>query len=448
VSWRVVRVVTLLALAGFYLAGAFEHARRVNTFKARGDQTGYLSDAEDVYANWHGASPPILIGERNRMPLYAGFQALFYRPTLSDPEFFEIAKVRNIYLSLVLLAAIYFLLSTWLPPLPAFNLIVVVAFGYFVFKAGYVQSELLFYFFVFVAFVLMFRLILRQSEALDMRLAVQAAAAGAAAALAYLTKAAATPLMAIFVVACLTGAVLEPGRINRVRLLGTAGLAVVMFLAVLSPYLAVNKRAFGRYFYNVNTTFYVWYDDWPQASMGTIKHGDGVGWPDMPADELPSAQRYVREHTLTQIGARIRHGLWDMVSRSYATFWYFKYLVFYTICAVGVMVKQRNAFAQLVRRQLMAFLFLSAYAVVYTVGIAFYEPVSGTGTTRFLLAHVLPYLFVVSYWLSRQPYASTRWSVAGITMGIEQFHGLVTVTLLFDLMFTLWPRLMTTYGGF
>src|SRR5437867_10779803 len=33
------------------------------------------------------------------------------------------------------------------------------------------------------------------------------------------------------------------------------------------------------------------------------------------------------------------------------------------------------------------FMFLVLYAAVYLLGIAFYEPVSGTGTARFLLTH-------------------------------------------------------------
>ena len=150
-----VRTLLLLALAGFYLAGATEHAKRVNNFKARGDQSGYLGDAEAVYANWHGRTPPLLIGERNRMPLYAGYLALFYSPSMSDDEYFVVAKRANIYLSLGLLALLAAILARFLKPVPAANLLLVVAFGYFVFKAGYAQSELLFYFLFFVAFLLM-----------------------------------------------------------------------------------------------------------------------------------------------------------------------------------------------------------------------------------------------------------------------------------------------------
>ena len=101
------------------------------------------------------------------------------------------------------------------------------------------------------------------------------------------------PLMAIFVVAVrvstrCAGVGIEPGAARR-KLIAALLVVSAVFLAVLSPYLRTNKRVFGHYFYNVNTTFYMWYDDWPQASVGTIKHGDGVGWPAMPADE--SAER-------------------------------------------------------------------------------------------------------------------------------------------------------------
>ena len=80
------------------------------------------------------------------MPLYAGYLALFYSPSMSDDEFFVVAKRWNIYLSLVLLALLAVILRRFLPPLPVANLVLVVGFGYFVFKAGYAQSELLFYF--------------------------------------------------------------------------------------------------------------------------------------------------------------------------------------------------------------------------------------------------------------------------------------------------------------
>ena len=63
----------------------------------------------------------------------------------TDPQFFEVAKTASIYLSLGLVAVIAVAALRRLPPLAALNFVGIVAFGYFVFKAGYTQSEPLFY---------------------------------------------------------------------------------------------------------------------------------------------------------------------------------------------------------------------------------------------------------------------------------------------------------------
>src|SRR5512141_200060 len=73
------RILIVLLLAGFYVHAAREHAARVNTFKARADQSGYMFDAIVLYGDWHGQTPDRLV-DRNRMPLYGGFLALFYDP--------------------------------------------------------------------------------------------------------------------------------------------------------------------------------------------------------------------------------------------------------------------------------------------------------------------------------------------------------------------------------
>ncbi len=157
--------------------------------------------------------------------------------------------------------------------------------------------------------------------------------------------------MAIYVVSCVLKGVAgkrSPAPFSAAPLEKGAGLlfaavvATAVFLAVLSPYLLTNKRVFGQYFYNVNTTFYIWYEDWPHASVGTIRHGDGVGWPAMPADQLPSASRYWREHTVGQIAAASRRGFADMAERSYKTYWYFNYVLVYLAFALVLAVKRRG----------------------------------------------------------------------------------------------------------
>jgi len=93
-------------------------------------------------------------------------------------------------------------------------------------------------------------------------------------------------------------------------------------------------------------------------------------------------------------------------------------------------------------------MFLVLYAAVYLLGIAFYEPVSGTGTARFLLTHLLPYWFVLSLFVDREPFCRSEWRLRETTITMRHAHLLISAMLISDLLFVIWPRLMTTYGGF
>jgi hypothetical protein len=439
---------------GFYVIAASEHGRRVNTSKARGDQSGYLWDAENVYANWHGRRPPTVIGERNRMPLYAGYLALFYHPDLSDPEFFEIAKRANIYLSLALLIALAWIVFRHLPPLAATNLTGIIAFSVFIFKAGYAQSELLFYFLMFVTFLGCWHLL---RSAGGWRAVGLAVATGTAAALAHLTKAAMIPFVGIFLAIDVASILArrirrEAGEAATVRdsawRAAAALVFAMVFLAVLWPYLSTSKRVFGQYFYNVNSTFYVWYDDWAQASVGTYVHGDGVGWPTMPQSELPGPGRYWREHSVGQVAKRVVSGFEDMALKSVQMYGYLPYLLIYCAMLVIILTTRWNVVGPMLRANMPLVVFLAVYGTVYLVAIAFYYPTSGTGTARFLLAHLAPLFFALSYLFSREQLTRTRWPVGGIRLGLQHFNMVVFALLALDLTFRLWPRLMTTYGGF
>jgi hypothetical protein len=444
--WLAIRVLVFAALAMLYYAAATEHARRVNVSKARGDQSGYLWDAQNVYHNWHGRTPPTLIGERNRMPLYAGYLALFYSPEISDDEYFIVGKKWNIRLSLALLAILAAIFAWHLPPLASTNLTLIVAFGYFVFKAGYAQSELLFYFLFFATFLAL-------CYALETRNArvrwLAALAGGALAALAHLTKASVLPLVAVFLIVSIGRELIGVARGAHTRpRLAAPALVLVVFLAVLFPYLANSKARFGHYFYNVNTTFYAWYDNWAQASAGTILHGDGVGWPTLPADQIPSARQYWRAHTIPQIASRIGGGFKDILVRSYTTYWYFNYVLLYLAIAIAVLAANRSACLELLRRHRALVIFLAGYASVYALSIAFYEPISGTGTARFVIAHLTPFFFTLSYFFAHPRVSGTEWTVAGTRITLRHVHLLVAVMLALDLAFWIWPRVMTTYGGF
>jgi hypothetical protein len=141
-------------------------------------------------------------------------------------------------------------------------------------------------------------------------------------------------------------------------------------------------------------------------------------------------------------------GFWDMVDRSYKTYWYFKYVVLYVACALAVLMSRRRELKARIRANPAPAVFLLLYATVYLLGIAFYAPVSGTGTTRFVIAHLTPLFFVVSLLLASDWLARAECRVAGTRVTLQHFHMLVFISLIFDIAFVIWPRLMTTYGGF
>jgi hypothetical protein len=437
----------LLVLGALYVAGAMRHGTQVNVSRARADQSGYLWDAVGIYHD-RQAGTDRLIGERNRMPIYPWLLSWLYDPALTPDQFFEKAKRWNIGLSIVLLLLIGVVARRLLPPLAALDLVLVAAFGYFVFKAAYAQVELLFY----TVWWLMFVACWQALASTGRRALAFAVLAGVLAALAHLSKAAVLPFAGLFVavsaVRALTSLVHPGGSGSRMAWNLLVPLVFTLaFLALLSPYLLNSKRVFGHYFYNVNSTFYVWYDDWPAASQGTYQHGDGVGWPKMPASEIPSMGKYLREHSAGQIATRISDGLVDIVVVSYHRLWYFKYVALYLAFAFVILATRSRAVLSLVAARPALASFLVLYAVTYTLAVAFYKPISGT-TLRMLLTHVLPLLFALSRAFARPPLDRSEWTVGGTLVTPLHFQGFVLLTVVFDAAVTIWPRLMGDFAGY
>ena len=437
----------LLALGWLYVAGAMRHGAQVNVSRVRADQSGYLWDAVAIHQD-RQAGTERLIGERNRMPLYPWLLSWLYEPALNPDQFFDKAKRWNIGLSLVLLVVIGVTARRLLPPLPALDLLLVAAFGYYVFKAPYAQVELLFY----TVWWLMFLACWLSLTSSGRRALIFGVLAGLLAALAHLSKAAVLPFAGLFIAvsAARSALALFATPQGARRLVAEALVPLVFaltFLAVLSPYLLNSKRVFGHYFYNVNSTFYVWYDDWPAASQGTYQHGDGVGWPKMPASEIPSMRKYLREHSAGQIATRIKDGLSEMVVVSYTRLWYFKYVTLYLAFAAVLLASRTRAVAAVVAEQPVLAGFLALYGITYVLAVAFYKPISGT-TLRMLLTHVLPLLFALSRAFAHPRLRDSQWSVGGMLVTPLHFQGFVLLTVIFDAAFTIWPRLMTDFAGY
>lgn len=296
-----------LVFTSLYWYGAVQQLTLVNTDMTATDQSAYMEYARDM-----AESNYRVVGGRNRMPVYPFVQSLFYRPGMSDDAFFAVGKYVNLVLSLLLLVGLAVIFARYLPWLETLTLLLITAFTLFIFKAGFFQTELLFYFINFCLFLLMLRLLQRNSWQL-------AILTGVVAGIAHLTKASILPGVALF----LGFAGLKWGwaALQNRRSVGIAGLPKVLpshllpvalvgvcFLITVYPYISTSKRVFGHYFYNVNSTFYMWYDSWEEAKQGTRAHGDRVGWPDMPPEAIPSLSKYLREHTNEQIVNRFVDG--------------------------------------------------------------------------------------------------------------------------------------------
>ena len=148
------------------------------------------------------------------------------------------------------------------------------------------------------------------------------------------------------------------------------------------------------------------------------------------------------------LARRLAGGFRDMVVRSFNTYWYFKYVAIYAAIIIAVIVVNSRAALDVVRARPAESLFVLAYTGVYLTATAFYEPISGTGTTRLLMAHITPLLFVASLFLAQPAIDATRWRIGATTVTMLHVHVFVTVTIALDILFVVWPRLMTTYGGF
>lgn len=170
---------------------------------------------------------------------------------------------------------------------------------------------------------------------------------------------------------------------------------LVMFAVIIFPYAQALKQRFGHYFYNVNTTFYIWYDDWAQVEVEEAKHQFVMQWPDHLADdELPSLRNYVRDHTWEQIADRFEAGIRTQYrnifikSFSVTNYW-ISYLV---ILLLGILIGF-DSFRKFVKSNLVPIIFVTLYFAGYLIAFTWYCPIACG--RRFSYALYIPFLIVI-----------------------------------------------------
>jgi hypothetical protein len=288
-----------------------------------------------------------------------------------------------------------------------------------------------------------------------------AALAGFTAGIAHLTKASILPAL-LLAASCvlLRGALGLRHRHNAAEpdsaptagargLLAHIGCVVVLwgcFLVVVFPYIRTSKERFGLYFYNVNSTFYMWYDSWDEAKQGTRAHGDRVGWPDMPADQIPSFQKYVREHTLLSMGGRFARGLRDLAGRVRRSYGYAEFLAAYVIAAVLLFGQNfRKTRSILSRTSPSDLLFVLGYFSGYLLLFAWYTPIAAGD--RFVLSLFLPALLMLLMLLSRARSEHLVFTWGGRELSASNTSRFVLLFLIAHLATVFPHRVSTMYGG-
>lgn len=453
IRFPILYLVLFLAVAlVFFWNRASVQGRLVNTDVTRTDQGAYIEQGIEMRMSDFSCVNP-----RNRMPLYPGLLALFMdkrelgkmldadsMPQSSVSEwFFPKGKRVNMVLTLLLAIFLAVVFFRAFPRHHALNVWMLAVFGVLVFKAPYTQAEILYYFLTFAAFLVCWRLFAHPGFLL-------AVLAGGLLGAAHLTKASVLPGVLVFAVFHPLDALWRWHRRKRTdrslfRRLAVTVVLVGAFLAVIGPYILQSKRMFDRYFYNVNSTFYMWCDSWEEAKARTRAAGDRFHYPDLPPEELPGPGNYLRTHTLGETLWRPINGIslvFNSMMNSYGYLWpCLAYLGFAVLLAVIFW----RLVGRLWRARPFVILALAAYFVGYYLLIAWYSPV--IMGNRFILGLFLPFLFATSAVIVKLA-PRLRWQWRGRpTHALTLFNGLMSLWLAVEVALTVFVRVGEMYGG-
>jgi hypothetical protein len=381
-------VLVILAVYGFEA-----HARRqlVSSPARSGDQAAYLAYAQQMYDSGYA-----VVGDRNRMPVFPFLLSLIYHPSLSETEFLERAQTFNVNLSILLLLLLFLIFRKFFPAFYAVALLVVTAFGVFLYRAVLAQTEVLFYFISFCGFLLLVRMLIAPRWWL-------AVLSGAAVGLAHLTKASVLPGLGVWVAVFLAQFFwnyrarrdTRPG--NPWHRLALLLLVIGTFVAVISPYIRTSKQIYGHYFYNVNSTFTMWCDSWPEARAFLNTYGDKGKWRDLPPDQIPSPTKYWREHSVSQITHRLMSGLRGIAAQNAMAIAYYKFMFLFAATAAFLWMRHPQQAHRLIAEKPFAAAFCVLFVAVYVILYAWYNAI--VSDTRFILSIFLPFVFTASIFI-------------------------------------------------
>ena len=420
----------------------------VNNDLSQNDQNAYMNFAKVAYETRFQFT-----GKRNRMPLYPWIQALFYSPQMDDEAFFQQGKQLNIALSLVCLLALGIAFFAKFSKIYAFYSILVIAFLVFAIKSPWFQTEILFYTLLGLAFILSLEVLISPKR-------YKSIGVGAFVlfALAHLSKAGALPGLFIFISsygALFLSRLFCCYSLNREQIKQTlyhALAPLLVFTGLLFPYFQESKDKYGSYFYNVNTTFYMWYDSWAEAKNGTKLAGDRYGWPDMPDEEIPSLSKYLNEHSADEIMERFRSGVEQLISAgcSYTRLdlgYCSQVALSLVILAFGLPLLFKDIKRQKIYKNMHVVWYVLLFFLIYVLSSAWYMVIMGGGT-RGILSLVIPLLWIVGLVVHAPQIQSLQFTISQRAVKvIDIVYLLMLLTVFCELYLVVTFRATAMYGG-
>ena len=431
--------IIFVVLGYFYYNAASLYAEVNNPSISHSDQTAYIKFSKTAYE-----TDFTYTGNRNRMPIYPYIQAIFYRPEMSDDAFFSQGKELNIILSFLCLIVLFFIFRRYLSLHRATILTLIVAFGVFIFRSPHFTSEVLYYFLSFLGFLGMGLMLIRPSLVLG-------TTTGILLALAYLTKASNLPAIAAFVFVFFLKVILTIYRKNKEKKpilyqLASLGLMLLIFLSLISPYLLESKKKYGHYFYNINTTFYVWHNTYDEAIHDENLKGHLDHWPDAPADQLPSLKKYIREHNINQMEERLLTGIKAQIGYLANPDTKINYLLIFGGASLFLLISlERDKRKKIIKENwaLALFFILNFGGYIFLYG--WYYPIGSGG--RFIYSIFIPAIFFL--FIATDKLAKTDDSPKRISsiQKLQYFDMIILSLLFFNIYYIITTALPSGYFG-
>jgi hypothetical protein len=122
-----------------------------------------------------------------------------------------------------------------------------------------------------------------------------------------------------------------------------------------------------------------------------LRAHDKDEWRKLPPEQLPSASRYWREHSVGQIGVRLWRGLLRLATQNLMAIGYYKFMLAFAVSAAVLLFRQRARLRHLFAGQAFTLSFCLLFFGGYIALYAWYDTL--VNDTRFVLSIFLPALF-------------------------------------------------------